>query len=72
MGTEVPPWVQGFIGSAAATLIAHDSLVMLRGSTAEMVDEMRRRRDTLGVSYVSVNSAFFEQLAPVVEQLAGT
>jgi probable F420-dependent oxidoreductase len=72
VGTEVPPWIQGFIGLDAATLIAHDSLVMLRGSTAEMADELRRRRDTLGVSYVSVNSAFLEQLAPVVEQLAGT
>jgi hypothetical protein len=37
-----------------------------------MADELRRRRDTLGVSYVSVNSAFLEQLAPVVEQLTGT
>jgi probable F420-dependent oxidoreductase len=72
VGTEVPPWIQGFIGSDAATLIAHDSLVMLRGSTAEMADELRRRRDTLGVSYVSVNSAFLEQLAPAVEQLTGT
>jgi hypothetical protein len=44
---------------------------MLQGSADEMVDELQRRRDTLGVSYISVNGAFFEQLAPVVERLAG-
>ncbi|GAA1305900.1 LLM class flavin-dependent oxidoreductase [Pseudonocardia xinjiangensis] len=71
VGTEVPPWTQSFVGADAATLIEHDSLVMLRGSTTEMADELQRRRDALGVSYISVNGAFFEQLAPVVERLAG-
>ena len=42
------------------------------GDTAEMVDELQRRREQIGVSYISVNGAFFEQLAPVVERLAGT
>jgi hypothetical protein len=36
-----------------------------------MVDELQRRRDRLGVSYVSVNAAFVEQFAPVVERLTG-
>jgi probable F420-dependent oxidoreductase len=71
VGDQVPPWVAQFIGADAAALIAHDSLTMLRGSTVEMVDELRRRRDTIGVSYISVNAAFFEQLAPVVERLTG-
>ncbi len=44
---------------------------MLRGSVTEMADELQRRRDALGVSYVSVNSAFVEAFAPVVERLAG-
>ena len=44
---------------------------MLRGSVTEMSDELLRRRDAFGVSYVSVNGAFLEQLAPVVERLAG-
>ena len=30
-----------------------------------------RRAEDLGISYVSVNSAFCEQFAPVVELLAG-
>jgi alkanesulfonate monooxygenase SsuD/methylene tetrahydromethanopterin reductase-like flavin-dependent oxidoreductase (luciferase family) len=72
VGDEVPPWTRNFIGADAAQLIAADSLTMLRGSVDEMTDELRRRRDAFGTSYISVNSAFFEQLAPVVERLTGT
>ena len=38
---------------------------------AEPADLRLRRREEIGVSYVSVNSAFCEQFAPVVELLAG-
>jgi alkanesulfonate monooxygenase SsuD/methylene tetrahydromethanopterin reductase-like flavin-dependent oxidoreductase (luciferase family) len=72
VGDEVPPWVRAFMGTDAETLIAHDSLTMLRGETpAEMADELQRRRDTIGVSYVSVNGTFMEQFAPVLERLTG-
>lgn len=71
VGDVVPPWVERFLGVDPATLAAHDSQAMLRGSTQEMADELRRRRDSLGMSYISVNSAFFEQMGPVVELLAG-
>jgi len=71
IGEQIPPQTQQFIGADAATLIAHDSLTMLRGTTTQMADELQRRRDRLGVSYISVNAAFSEQLAPVVEQLTG-
>jgi probable F420-dependent oxidoreductase len=71
VGDEVPPWQRQFMGVDAAELIAHESLTMLRGDTAEMVDELQRRREQIGVSYISVNGAFYEQLAPVVERLAG-
>jgi len=71
IGDDVPAWMQQFLGADAATLIAHDSLTMLRGSTREMADELQRRRDALGTSYVAVNAAFIEQFAPVVELLAG-
>jgi hypothetical protein len=46
----VPRWIQGFIGAAAATLIEHDSLTMLRGILDQMADELQRRREQLGVS----------------------
>jgi probable F420-dependent oxidoreductase len=71
IGDDVPAWIQQFLGVDAATLIAHDSLAMLRGSVQEMADELRRRRDAFGTSYVAVNGAFVEQFAPVVEYLAG-
>ena len=72
VGDEVPPWVQGFIGADAEALIAADSLTMLRGDVDAMVDELQRRRDAFGTSYISVNAAFYEQLAPVVERLTGS
>jgi probable F420-dependent oxidoreductase len=71
VGDELPPWTQRFIGVDHAALVAHDSQTLLRGTPAEMADELQRRRDAYGVSYVSVNGAFIEQLAPVVERLAG-
>lgn len=71
VGDQVPPWIQGFIGADAATLIERDSLTMLRGSVDQMADELQRRREELGVSYFSVNSAFLEEFAPLVDRLNG-
>lgn len=71
IGDQVPPWVRDFIGVDAETLIEHDSLTMLRGSVDDMAAELERRRAELGVSYVSVNSAFIEEFAPVVARLSG-
>jgi alkanesulfonate monooxygenase SsuD/methylene tetrahydromethanopterin reductase-like flavin-dependent oxidoreductase (luciferase family) len=71
VGDEAPAWVQRFTGADAATLIEHDSLAILRGSSQEIADELQRRRDTLGCSYIIVNGSFIEQFAPVVELLAG-
>ena len=67
---DLPPWTEQMTGSNAATLRAHDSLALLPGSTPQaMADELQRRRDALGVSYLSVNAAFLEPMAPVVELL---
>jgi probable F420-dependent oxidoreductase len=72
VGEYVPPWMSGFIGADAETLIEHDSLTMLRGSLDDMAAELERRRAELGISYVSVNSAFVEEFAPLVARLSGT
>jgi alkanesulfonate monooxygenase SsuD/methylene tetrahydromethanopterin reductase-like flavin-dependent oxidoreductase (luciferase family) len=69
VGDRVPPWIERFIGADLATLIQHDSLAILRGSPVEVADELRRRRDALGVSYITVNGAFADEMAPVVELL---
>jgi alkanesulfonate monooxygenase SsuD/methylene tetrahydromethanopterin reductase-like flavin-dependent oxidoreductase (luciferase family) len=71
VGDQVPAWMQQFLGADPATLIAHDSLTLLRGSVQEMAGELQRRRDAFGTSYVAVNAVFLEQFAPVVELLAG-
>lgn len=71
VGDEAPPWVQRFLQADFATLVERDSLLILRGSPRQMADELLRRREEIGVSYVSVNAAFCVQFAPVVELLAG-
>lgn len=71
VGDEVPEWTRGFIGATAEQLIAADSLTMLRGTPREMADELERRREQLGVSSISVNQAFSDAFAPVVELLDG-
>jgi alkanesulfonate monooxygenase SsuD/methylene tetrahydromethanopterin reductase-like flavin-dependent oxidoreductase (luciferase family) len=69
---ELPPWTQQVTGSDAATLRAHGSLALLPGATPRaMADELQRRRDSLGVSYITVNAAFLEPMAGVVDLLAG-
>jgi alkanesulfonate monooxygenase SsuD/methylene tetrahydromethanopterin reductase-like flavin-dependent oxidoreductase (luciferase family) len=71
VGDEVPAQMRRFLQTDMDTLIARDSLLILRGSPQRMADELQRRRDTLGISYLSVNAAFIEPFAPVVELLAG-
>jgi alkanesulfonate monooxygenase SsuD/methylene tetrahydromethanopterin reductase-like flavin-dependent oxidoreductase (luciferase family) len=72
VGDEAPPWIARFLGTDMATLVARDSLMILPGSSpAQIAEELQRRRDALGISYFSVNGAFTEQFAPVVELLAG-
>jgi probable F420-dependent oxidoreductase len=70
-GEQVPPWISRSTGFDTETLAEHDSLAMLRGSVDDMAAELERRREELGVSYVSVDGAFIEEFAPLVERLSG-
>ena len=72
VGDEVPAWTQGFLGVDAAALRDANSLSMLRGSTQDQIDELERRRERFGASYITVQGTFMEAFAPVVEKLAGT
>jgi hypothetical protein len=36
-----------------------------------MGDTLRRWRERLGISYITINSAFLERFAPIVERLRG-
>jgi alkanesulfonate monooxygenase SsuD/methylene tetrahydromethanopterin reductase-like flavin-dependent oxidoreductase (luciferase family) len=69
VGDEIPPWMARFAGDVSN--LPADTLALLRGTPREMADELRRRRDTLGVSYFAVGEAFAELFAPVAELLAG-
>jgi probable F420-dependent oxidoreductase len=70
-GDELPGWLAGQIGGDPAELARSGSAAILTGTPAEMADVLRRRRDAVGISYITVNGAFMDQLAPVVEALAG-
>lgn len=71
VGDEAPPWALSFMRTDMETLIARDSLGILRGTPRQMADELLRRRDDLGISYSSVNAGFLEEFAPVIELLDG-
>lgn len=58
------------VGLSADDILA--SPYFLIGSHAEITDDLGRRRDELGFSYVILGGNGWEALAPVVERLAGT
>ncbi len=72
VGDDIPAHVKQATGADPADLIAADSLVLLRGDTPAMINELRRRREQIGVSYILVNAESMAQLAPAVESLTGT
>ncbi|GAA1950449.1 TIGR03621 family F420-dependent LLM class oxidoreductase [Catenulispora subtropica] len=72
VGTDLPDFLRHQMGVDPAELIKSGAPAILTGTPQEMADTLRRRRDELGISYIAVNGMFLEQLAPVVEMLAGT
>lgn len=71
VGDEVPPELQRWVGGDVEELTRQDALTVLRGDAAAMGDELMRRREATGISYVLVNGTFADRLAPVVADLAG-
>ncbi|MBH0781798.1 LLM class flavin-dependent oxidoreductase [Nocardia bovistercoris] len=69
IGDQAPPWVSRLLRTDMATLIERDSLGILRGSPQDMAEELRRRRETLGVCSFTINAVFAEQFAPVLDLL---
>ncbi len=72
VGTEATPWMRSALGIDAPDLAAAGSVAVLPGDPAEAADVLRARRETLGISYVKVNSAALDAFAPVVAELRGT
>ncbi|GAA0941095.1 LLM class flavin-dependent oxidoreductase [Kribbella koreensis] len=69
--TELPAWSKKATGLDPADLEKSDSLMLLRGTPQEMADELQRRRDEFGASYITINTDYLDELAPVVEMLNG-
>jgi probable F420-dependent oxidoreductase len=58
------------LGSQPAEIL--DMPHFLIGTADELVEELQRRRDRYGISFVIVPGEVAEQFAPIVEKLAGT
>lgn len=71
VGESVPPPIAPIVGDDLAALVEADSMLLLRGTPREMADEIQRRRDAFGFSYVTVNARYADEFAPVVELLDG-
>ena len=72
VGTDLPGYLNQQMGIDPAELVRTGAPAILTGTPQQMADTLRRRRDELGISYIAVNGMFLEQLAPVVEMLAGS
>jgi probable F420-dependent oxidoreductase len=71
VGDQMPPHAERYIGADLAGLRSAGSLALLEGSAQQMADELQRRRDQFGTTYVTVNADYLEQFAPVIEILDG-
>jgi alkanesulfonate monooxygenase SsuD/methylene tetrahydromethanopterin reductase-like flavin-dependent oxidoreductase (luciferase family) len=71
VGDEVPAWLSPHVTDAIPSLTDKTSVAALGGSTQARCDTLKRRRDTLGISYITCPAAFATDLAPVVDLLAG-
>ncbi|GAA2404827.1 LLM class flavin-dependent oxidoreductase [Nonomuraea africana] len=66
IGDDLPPWLLRQLGGEPS------GTGILTGSVEEMAETLSKRRDRLGISYVSINADYMEAFAPVVRRLAGT
>jgi alkanesulfonate monooxygenase SsuD/methylene tetrahydromethanopterin reductase-like flavin-dependent oxidoreductase (luciferase family) len=71
VGDELPAGIEQMTGIDAATLRTSDSPSLLLGDDKAVIDELQRRRDQLGTSYITVPAEVMTALAPAVEALAG-
>jgi probable F420-dependent oxidoreductase len=68
---EVPEWIRNRMHVTAADLASAGAWSVLPGNPAEMADELQRRRDASGISYLAVEIDQAEALAPVAATLRG-
>ncbi|MFD2416281.1 LLM class flavin-dependent oxidoreductase [Amycolatopsis pigmentata] len=68
---ELPPWIAQF-GIDTSQAVDNRLIAVLNGDLSTAIDVLKRRRETFGISYVTINAFALEAAAPIVEQLAGT
>lgn len=66
VGSESPPWLERSLGTSVQELQRHDSLAWLPHEPETMRAEIERRVRELGLSYLIVNGAFMDRVAPVL------
>ena len=70
VGDHVPRYLAGRLDPAA--LAAAGAVSVVTGTPSDMADQLRRRRETLGISYLLVGEELSDAFAPVVELLSGS
>ena len=71
VGDQVHPWMMRQYGLDLAQLREIGSPSILLGSVEEMCDQLERRRERLGISYVNCSAEMMDAMAPMVARLAG-
>lgn len=71
VGDDPAPWIEQFTGIAPAELAARGAVTVLPGTPRQGADALLRWRDEAGISYITINSGFIEEFAPIVELLDG-
>jgi probable F420-dependent oxidoreductase len=71
VGDRVPRFIASQMGLDAATLARSNAATAVVGSVESMCDQLESRREHLGISYFATSDELMEDLAPVVERLAG-
>jgi probable F420-dependent oxidoreductase len=71
VGDRVPYQLSQRMGITARDLAERGSMAALGGSIDAMCEQLRQRRERLGVSYLLVSDELMDDFAPVVERLNG-
>jgi alkanesulfonate monooxygenase SsuD/methylene tetrahydromethanopterin reductase-like flavin-dependent oxidoreductase (luciferase family) len=72
VGDGVAPFMASVRDTDPAALREADSLAVLPDDPGAAVEEIQRRREEIGYSYLVIGADFAEVLGPVVAELAGT
>jgi hypothetical protein len=71
VGERVPYQLAQRMGLSAQDLAERGSIAAVTGSVEAMCDQLRARRERLGLSYWLVSDELMDDFAPVVERLSG-